>query len=69
MAGAGKEDAVGIELVGATFGDVDVLPTVGAEVKMLLAVVVGIVAEVAVPDEAGPIELQALDVEFRGDIF
>ena len=69
LAGAGEEDAVGVELVGATFGDVDVLPAVGAEVEVLPAVAVGIVAEVAVPDEAGPIEFQALDVEFRGDVF
>ena len=69
MAGAGEEDAVGVELVCSAFCNVDVLPTVGAEVEMLPAVAVGIVAKVAVPDEACPIELQALDVEFRGDIF
>ena len=69
LAGASKEDAVGVELVGAAFGDVDVLPTVGAEVEVLPAVAVGIVAEVAIPDKAGPVEFQALDIEFCGDVF
>ena len=69
LAGTGEEDAVGVELVGTAFGDVDVLPAVGAEVEVLPAVAVGIVAEVAVPDKAGPVEFQALDIEFSGDVF
>lgn len=69
LAGTGEEDAVGVELVGAAFGLVDVLPTVAAEVEVLPAVVFGVVAEVAVPDEAGPVEFEALDVEFGGDVF
>ena len=50
LAGSGEEDAVGVELVGATFGDVDVLPTVGSEIEVLPAVAVGIVAEVTIPN-------------------
>ncbi len=35
---------------------------------MLPAVALGVKAEVAVPDEAGPVQLEALDVEFGGDV-
>ena len=47
---------------------VDVLPAVAAEVEVLPFVAAGVVAEVAVPDQAGPVEFEALDVEFGGDV-
>ena len=56
-------------MVGAAFGDVDVLPAVAAEVEVQPAVLALIIAEIAVPDQAGPVEFEALDIEFRGHVF
>ena len=36
---------------------------------MLPAVEALVIAEIAVPDQAGPVEFEALDVEFRGHVF
>lgn len=47
---------------------VDVLPAVAAEVEVLPFVAAGVVAEIAVPDQAGPVEFEALDVEFGGHV-
>ena len=68
LTGSGEENTVGIELVGTTFRLVDVLPAVAAEVEMLPAVTLGVIAEIAVPDQARPVQFEALDVEFRGDV-
>ena len=68
LAGAGEEDTVGVKLVGAAFGNVDVLPTVGAEIEVLPAMAMEIIAEVAIPNEAGPIQFQTLDIELGSNV-
>ena len=61
LARASQQDAVGVDLVCLALFLADVQPAVAGKREVLPSSVVP--AQVAVPDEAGPIELQPLHIE------
>jgi len=66
LPGTSKQDAVGVEQVALPNVLAYALPTLALEPEVIPLIAVE--PQVAVPDDAGPVELQALDLKFRGDI-
>jgi hypothetical protein len=64
---ASEKNAIGILLIILSFRFLNVVPTISAEGSVIPAVIS--ISEIGVPSYAGPIELEALDGEFSGDVF
>ena len=67
MAGASEEDPVGVAEVGAVVNVADVAPGVASEILKTPAG--SGEAQVVIPGDTGPVEFEALDLEFGGGLF
>src|SRR6185437_17041269 len=66
LARAREQNAIRVEQVTLPQVLADAFPTLALEPEVVPLAVIE--PKVAIPDDAGPVELQALDLEFRGDI-
>ena len=67
LAGARQQDSVSVDLIGSSLFRADVLPAVAGEREVLPRTVIP--TQIAIPNHAGPVQLQALHIELRGSIF
>ena len=67
LAGTRQQDSVSVDLIGFSLFRADVQPAVAGKREVLPHTVIP--TQVAIPNEAGPVQLQPLHIELRGSIF